>query len=426
MAGIGKYQRSVSIIGVGCTPFMQTLANPETVGLTEGELFGYAALEAMQDAGIECTDIDFFFHGQATPFHSSNYISPNIQVADWAGMRGRGSMHHSQACCTGYLALDAAVNAVASGKCNIVLTGAVEFGESLAIPDENGMNRKPFTMEEFLGTLGWLYERSYTRPMVAGRHMVYADSIARYQKEYGTTDEELDEALNMLAVQMRQNSSRHPLALMKETYEETAKKCGYDDVMEYMRSRHNPKITEHLRTSAIEVRAEGAAAAIVCPTEIAHQFKQQPIEVLAIGNGAFESSNAYVEWRGTERAVAQAYEQSGIKPEELELFYANDFCLASDLIAAELAGYLPKGEGWKAMLEGRTALGGDRPINTNGGRTAFGHAHGASGLADHYECVKQMRGQCGDRQVQKLPKTAMLRGFGGSQNLTATILRSVE
>ena len=44
------YSRSVSIIGVGCTPFMYTMDNPETEGLTEGELFGYAAYKAMEDA----------------------------------------------------------------------------------------------------------------------------------------------------------------------------------------------------------------------------------------------------------------------------------------------------------------------------------------------------------------------------------------
>ena len=48
---INPYSRSVSIIGVGCTPFMYTMDNPETNGLTEGELFGYAALKAMEDAG---------------------------------------------------------------------------------------------------------------------------------------------------------------------------------------------------------------------------------------------------------------------------------------------------------------------------------------------------------------------------------------
>ena len=51
MGTLGKYSRSVSIIGVGCTPFMYTVDNPETDGLTEGEMFGYAALKAMEDAG---------------------------------------------------------------------------------------------------------------------------------------------------------------------------------------------------------------------------------------------------------------------------------------------------------------------------------------------------------------------------------------
>jgi len=75
------YSRSVSIIGVGCTPFMYTLDNPETAGLTEGELFGYAAYKAMEDAGIGPKDVDYFFHGQATPFNGSNYITPNMQVS---------------------------------------------------------------------------------------------------------------------------------------------------------------------------------------------------------------------------------------------------------------------------------------------------------------------------------------------------------
>ncbi len=49
---LNKYARSVSIIGVGCTPFMYTVDNPDTYGLTEGEMFGYAALKAMEDAGV--------------------------------------------------------------------------------------------------------------------------------------------------------------------------------------------------------------------------------------------------------------------------------------------------------------------------------------------------------------------------------------
>ena len=93
MGTLGKYSRSVSIIGVGCTPFMYTVDNPETDGLTEGEMFGYAALKAMEDAGVNPQNVDFYFHGEASPLNGSNYLTPNVQVANWFGMKGKGSIH---------------------------------------------------------------------------------------------------------------------------------------------------------------------------------------------------------------------------------------------------------------------------------------------------------------------------------------------
>ena len=99
------YSRSVSIIGVGATPFMLTKDNKETEGLSEGEMFGAAAIEAMKDAGITAKDVDFYIHAQAGPGWQSNFGTANMHVANWFGMKGRGSAHHSEACCTGYVAL---------------------------------------------------------------------------------------------------------------------------------------------------------------------------------------------------------------------------------------------------------------------------------------------------------------------------------
>lgn len=79
-----------------------------------------------------------------------------------------------------------------------------------------------------------------------------------------------------------------------------------------------------------------------------------------------------------------------------------------------------------SAIEGRTAFDGDKPINTNGGRCHFGHAHGASGLADLYEATRQMRGEAGVRQVKRLPQTTFVRGFGGGQNVRGIVLRTVE
>ena len=123
--------------------------------------------------------------------------------------------------------------------------------------------------------------------------------------------------------------------------------------------------------------------------QVAGNLKHRPIEVLGIGSAACEATTPHFEVRATEEAVRQAYELTGLSGDDLDLFYANDFIITSHLVSAEIAGYLPYGEGWKYICEGRTAWDGDKPINTNGGRTSFGHAHAASGLADVYEAIKR-------------------------------------
>ena len=426
---VNKYMRSVSIIGVGCTPFMYTVDKEETNGLTEGELFGYAALKAMEDAGVNPQDVDFYFHGEASPLNGSNYLTPNIQIANWFGMKGKASIHHSEACCTGYFAIEQAVNAVASGKYNCVLSGCVEFGDGVAVPD-HPYKREKMTMDRFLKTTAWLYDRNYTRSMMAGQELIYDDAAEWYKRTRGITDEQMDDTLNWMAINNRRNASVNPLALERTTYEEIAKEKGFDNVMDYMRSPFNPKMGDFLRAADIELKCDGAAAVIVCATDMVDKYmgnkNHKPIEVLGIGCAALEASNPHFEVRATEEAVRQVYEVTGVKPEEIDLFYANDFIITSHLISAEIAGYLPYGEGWKYVCEGRTAYDGDKPINTNGGRTSFGHAHAASGMADLYEAVKQMRGEAGEGQVKFEPKTAMLRGYGGAQNICTYIIRTKD
>lgn len=422
---LGKLSRSVSIIGIGATPFMNINDDPDLLGLTEGDCFGYAALAAMEDAGLEPRDVDYFYHGSANPKMFNNAVTPNMQVAEWFGMRGRGSVHHSEACCTGYVALEQAVLAVASGAYDIVLSGGVEMATGLPDGKKPACFRRPMTTEDIWPDLDSIIDRSYTRAL-GGGNIGQDDWIDMYRVENGLTARQIDDILNMMSYQCRRAASLNPMALEQTPFEEIAKARGYDDPFEYLRSPFNPKTTQYLRVTGNAPSADGAACCIVCPTEMACQFKQKPIEVLGIGASCLESMVPHLEKKATAEAARQAYETTGVKPEDLDLLLINDFILSSQLLAAEEVGYLPKGEGWKYVMDGRTAFDGDRPINTNGGRTSYGHAFGASGMADVYEAVLQMRGQAGDHQVKKLPKTTMLRGFGGGQNVRISILRTVE
>ncbi len=426
---LGEYGRSVSIIGVGATPFMRAYDDPATQGFTEGELFAWAAIDAMEDAGIDASDIDYYFHGQSGAVLFSDYGTPAVQVGDWIGMRGKGAAHHNEACCSGYVALDMAVNMVASGKYDIVLSGAVEMGSSMYIPG------KPAHLRKSLGSGGLfsvgsgparLIDRAYARYLGADSLQVTMDLVCeKYCRTYGISYEQMDDVLNALSLHSRRAAAKTERALLRTEFAQLAAEAGFASAEEYMKSDYNPKISRYLRVSGFEATCDAAAALIVCPTEMAKQFRQQPIEVLGIGMSSMNAGMIDNEERATREAIRQVYEKTGVKPADLDLLMVNDFAIPSQILAAELSGYVPAGQAWKYAMEGRMAYDGDRPMNTNGGRTN-GHAWAASGLQDHFEAVMQMRGKCGERQLKKVPTTTMLRGFGGTQNVTAAILRTVE
>lgn len=340
-----KYSRSVSIIGIGATPYMNVLEDPEYQGLTDSELFAHAALAAMQDAGIEPRDVDFFYHGAANPRTFNFCVTPNMQYAEWLGMRGKASVHHSEACCSGYVGLEEAVEAVASGAYDIVLTGGSEM--ALGLPDgtKPACFRVPCATEVIIPDLDSIYERNYSRFLGGPAGIIFDDWMALYAKENGLSDEQVDEVLNTIAYHGRRAAAMNPLALMRQSYDDIAKEMGFDDPMEYLRSDFNPKMTQYLRVSGNAPSADGAACVIVCPTDMAHKFKQKPIEVLGIGASALDSSIPHLEKKATAEAAKQVYEMTGVKPEDLDLFMCNDFFLTSQMLAAEECGYLPKGEG---------------------------------------------------------------------------------
>ncbi len=422
---VGKYQRSVSIIGVGMVPFCDMGDHPEMEGLTEGEFFGTAALNAMADAGLEPRDVEFFYHGAANPKFFNDAATPNMQVAQWFGMGGKGSAHHSEACCTGYVALQEAVLDVASGAHDIVLSGCAEMACGIPIKGKPAHIRKRLTLEDLIPDLEGIMDRAYTRAL-GGGHIGQDDWIDLYRTTYGLTDEQVDEVLNTMSYHGRRAAVLNPMAMHRTPFEEEAKKAGYDDPMEYLRSPFNPKTTQYLRVTGNATNADGAACVIVCPTEMAHKFRKKPVEVLGIGSSSLELMRPHNEMEITKEAARQVYEVTGLTPDDIDLLFVNDFVLPSQLCAAEEVGYLPRGEGWKWMLEGRCAFDGDRPINPHGGRTSYGHSFGVSGMADIYEAVLQLRGEAGAIQVKNNPKTAMLRGFGGGQNCCIPILRAVE
>ncbi len=420
----GHLGRSVSIIGVGYTPMGDVLKSPEIKDFTERELFAWAALEAMEDAGIEAKDIDAFYLGQVAPGRFSNVLAGSSGMADWIGMRNKPSISHDEACSTSNVGLHLAVMAVASGAYDVVLSGGVNI-----IRSKFNLGDPPHLREEFpdlwfqMNSMGsdpaYFYPGSGVLPPLDAAAVSYA-------KKYGLTMEKITEVMNRVAIISRHNAVNNPKAIFAtETYEQEAERLGFSDVNQYLLSEYNPPISTLQRLKHTAPTSDGASAIIVCPSEMATQFHKQPIEVI----GFAETTALGHHLCGTPfdceyKVFREAYQNAGITDpyKEIDYMAIHDCSAQHYFTVTEAGGYFQPGEGWKAILDGRIAHDGDKPVNTSGGRLNVGHPlAGAAGI-EIAEAVGQMRGECGLRQMSKPPEISVIQGYGGGFFVNVTIL----
>jgi acetyl-CoA acyltransferase len=145
---------------------------------------------------------------------------------------------------------------------------------------------------------------------------------------------------------------------------------------------------------------DGAAAAILCSESYLKKLKDRhPVKVIASVLGSGKDRDMDGEDIG-ERLSKQAYHLAGLGPADIDLAELHDATAYGELHQSEVMGFCPIGEGGPFAETGATKLGGDMPINTSGGLECRGHPIGASGLAQIYEIVEQLRGRAGRRQVE--------------------------
>lgn len=145
---------------------------------------------------------------------------------------------------------------------------------------------------------------------------------------------------------------------------------------------------------------DGAAAAIVCSEAYLKKLTgARPIKIRASVLGTGTDRDLDGEDIG-ERLVKQAYDISGVGPEDISLAELHDATAYGELHQTEAMGFCPLGEGGVYAESGATKLGGKQPVNTSGGLECRGHPIGASGLAQIYELGVQLRGEAGKRQAE--------------------------
>jgi acetyl-CoA acetyltransferase len=176
---------------------------------------------------------------------------------------------------------------------------------------------------------------------------------------------------------------------------------------------------------------EGAVGLVLCRADRAREFTDRPVYLRAVAmrSRRFGSFEVYSPWLALERAdsptvdaARAAFEQAGIGPAEIDVAQIQDTESGAEIMHMAETGLCKPGEQETLIQSGATEIGGDLPINTDGGCLANGEPIGASGLRQVYESVLQLRGDAGPRQVPGDPATAFTHVYGAPGVSACTVL----
>lgn len=120
----------------------------------------------------------------------------------------------------------------------------------------------------------------------------------------------------------------------------------------------------------------------------------------------------------------RAFAMAGVTPADIDVAEIYDSFTITVVMTLEDLGFCAKGEGGAFVAGGRTAPGGDFPMNTQGGGLSYTHP-GMFGIFLIIEAVRQLRGECGERQVPGV-RLALAHGTGGVLASQATVILGVD
>ena len=347
----------VSVVGVGLTPFgrfpERTLAD-----------IGWPAVKmALADAGVEGRRIEAAFCGSALGGMMSGQ-----RILGRIGLTGIPITNVENACSSSSSALRQAVMAIRSGQHDIVL---VLGAEKLT---KFGGGTLPLEEEDWEVGLGLVMPA------------VYAMRAQRYMHEYGLTAGQLAG----ISVKNRRHGTLNPDAQMRKAV----------TLEEVLASR---PVADPFTLLQCCPTGDGAAALVLCADQIAAQIRRDPIRVVASDLTSGRYTAGFRDMTTPEitvRGAAEAYEEAGLGPADVDVAEVHDAFSIAELLYYEAFGFCGRGEAGALLDSGATTFGGSIVVNPSGGLLAKGHPIGATGAAQAVEIVRQLRGECGPRQVE--------------------------
>ena len=361
--------RDVGIIGAGMVPFGKY---PER---TLAEIAWPAVKAAIEDSNVPKKNIQAAYCGTALGGMMSGQ-----RILKTLGITGLPIVNIENACSSSSTAFREAWISVAAGIYDVVV---VIGAEKLT---KFGGGTLPLEKEDF--------EVAHGLVMPA----LYAMRAQRYMYEYGLTENHLAK----VSVKARAHGKHNSDAQMREETTVEAVK-------------NSRLVADPLRLFHCCPSGDGAAAVVICAADKLAHYGGIPIRVIGSEINSGKYMTGFRDMTSPEitiRGAAQLYEEAGIGPPDIDLAEVHDAFSIAELLYYEALGFCSKGEAGSMIDHGETSVGGKIPVNPSGGLLSKGHPIGATGVAQIVEVVRQLRGHCGNRQVEGA-KVGMTHCTGG-------------
>jgi acetyl-CoA acetyltransferase len=153
----------------------------------------------------------------------------------------------------------------------------------------------------------------------------------------------------------------------------------------------------------------GAAAVVVVSDALCGRIDAVPVRVLGLGLASRDPRSSAMP---SSVAANQAYAAAGVGPDDIDVAELHDAAAPAELVLMEAVGLCAAGRSIDLVRSGATSLGGKLPVNPSGGLISRGHPLGATGCAQLVELTEQLRGRCGERQVESA-RLALAQNSGG-------------
>ena len=379
----GLQRGSVAVVGAAESDLGQVAPDTSPV-----DLMAQATLRALEDCGLKVSDIDAVLssttQSRYAPMLLAEYLRIKPKFLDSTIIGGSSFMSH-------------VAHAHAAIQLDLCEVAVIVYGST-----QRSVTRAAASSREYNP-----YETPY-RPFLPSS--AYALAAARHMHQFGTTREQLAE----VAVAARKWALKNPMAWEKEPL----------TIEQVLKAR---MVSYPFTVRDCCLVTDGGGAIILTSAARARTLRKKPVYVLGVGEAWSHttiSNMPDLTLTAAAESGPKAYRMAGIKPSDIDMLSLYDAFTITPILFLEDLGFCPKGEGGRFVANGAITPGGKLPVNTSGGGLSYCHP-GMYGLLVMIEAIRQVRGECGERQVKDCD-LALAHGNGGVLSSQCTVIFGSE